>query len=297
MKLKRREFIKQSAVGLAAFGVAKTFPQRTSALASERPAIAAIQGESLPQMLVKGLEPFGGMSRFAHRGDKIVLLPNPQGTRPGVSTNAQLVGELVKLCLESGAAEAVVATIHSPGRWYATGIIEAVEKAGGKMHYPQSRKDWADISLPRGRRLKKTTIIRKAIENDLWINVPVFKQHDSSRVTGTLKNLMGFNSDNSSFHQGDEHLHQSIADLASFFAPGLLVVDAFTILAENGPFGPGRTVSPHQVVTATDMVAADAYCCRFLEISPEDVSHIRIAHQMGLGEKNLSGLTIVEARA
>jgi uncharacterized protein (DUF362 family) len=297
MKLKRREFIKQSAAGLAAFGAAKAILPHTAALAPERPAIAAIQGESLPRILARGLEPFGGMGHFVRKGDKVVLLPNPQGTRPGVSTSAQLVGELVKLCLDSGAAEAVVATIHSPGRWYATGIIEATEKAGGKMHYPQSRKDWADISLPKGRRLKKATIIRRAIENDLWINVPVFKQHDSARVTGTLKNLMGFNSDNNSFHQGDEYLHQSIADLASFFGPRLLVVDAFTILAENGPFGPGRTVSPHQVITATDMVAADAYCCRFLEISPEDVSHIRIAHQMGLGDKNLSGLTIVEARA
>jgi uncharacterized protein (DUF362 family) len=297
MKLKRRDFIKQSAAGLAALGAAKPFALRSAAPLPEKPVIAAIQGESLPRMLARALDPFGGMSQFVRRGDKVVLLPNPQGTRPGVSTNAQLVGELVKLCLDSGAAEAVVATIHSPGRWYATGIIEAVEKAGGKMHYPQSRKDWADISLSEGRRLKKATIIRRAIENDVWINMPVFKQHDSTRVTGTLKNLMGFNSDNSSFHQGDEHLHQSIADLASVFSPKLLVVDAITILVENGPFGPGRTVSPHRVVTATNMVAADAYCCRFLEVGPEDVNHILFAHQMGLGKMSLQGLPIVEARA
>jgi uncharacterized protein (DUF362 family) len=297
MKLKRRDFIRQSAVGLAAFGTAKAFPLHAAALPPEKPVIAAIQGESLPRMLARALEPFGGIGQFVRRGDKVVLLPNPQGTRSGVSTSAQLVGELVKLCLDSGAAEAVVATIHSPGRWYATGIIEAVEKAGGKMHYPQSRKDWADISLPKGRRLKKATIIRRAMENDVWINMPVFKQHDSTRVTGTLKNLMGFNSDNNSFHQGDEHLHQSIADLASVFTPNLLVVDAITILAENGPFGPGRTVSPHRVVTATDMVAADAYCCRFLEVSPEDVNHILFAHQMGLGKMSLQGLPIVEAQA
>jgi uncharacterized protein (DUF362 family) len=297
MKLKRRDFIKQSAAGLAALGAAKPFALRSAAPLPEKPVIAAIQGESLPRMLARALDPFGGMSQFVRRGDKVVLLPNPQGTRPGVSTNAQLVGELVKLCLDSGAAEAVVATIHSPGRWYATGIIEAVEKAGGKMHYPQSRKDWADISLSEGRRLKKATIIRRAIENDVWINMPVFKQHDSTRVTGTLKNLMGFNSDNSSFHQGDEHLHQSIADLASVFSPKLLVVDAITILVENGPFGPGRTVSPHRVVTATNMVAADAYCCRFLEVGPEDVNHILFAHQMGLGKMTLQGLPIVEARA
>ncbi len=297
MKLDRREFIKRAAAGVAALGAAGSYPVRSAAPSQEKPVIAAIQGESLPRMLVRAFESFGGISQFVRRGDKVVLLPNPQGTRPGVSTNSQLVGEMVKLCLDSGAAEAVVATIHNPGRWYATGIIEAVEKAGGKMHYPQSRKDWAEIALPKGRRLKKATIIRRAVENDIWINLPVFKQHDSARITGTLKNLMGFNSDNSSFHQGDAFLHQSIADLASAFSPRILIVDAITILTENGPFGPGRTVSPRQIIAATDMVAADAYCCRFLDIRPEDVNHILFAHQMSLGTMSLAGLPIVEARA
>jgi uncharacterized protein (DUF362 family) len=296
MKMKRREFLGRSAAALAALGAAGAFPLRLSAQSEGKPDISVAQGKSLPEVLNRTLLPFGGIANFVHRGDKVVILPNPQGNRPGVSTSAPLIGELVKLCLEAGATEAVVASIHGPGRWFGSGIVKAVEDAGGKMHYPQSAKDWMEISLPLGRRLKKATIIRKSRENDVFINVPIVKQHDSTLITAGLKNLMGFNLDNQSFHQGDEHLHQSIADLATLFSPRLLVVDALTILTENGPFGPGRTISPQSIVAGTDMVTVDAYCCRFLDRKPEEVGHIRLAHQMGLGNKDLIGRKIVEAR-
>jgi len=296
MAIKRREFLGRSAAAIAALGAAEAFPLRLPAQEEAKPDISVAQGKSLPQVLGRTLLPFGGMANFVHRGDKVVILPNPQGNRPGVSTSAPLIGELVKLCLEAGAAEAVVASIHGPGRWFGTGIVKAVEDAGGKMHSPKSANDWMEISLPRGRRLKKATIIRKSRENDVFINVPIVKQHDSTLITAGLKNLMGFNLDNQSFHQGDEHLHQSIADLAILFSPRLLVVDALTILAENGPFGPGRTISPQSIVGGTDMVAIDAYCCRFLGCKPEEVGYIRLAHQLGLGNKDLSGRKIVEAR-
>jgi uncharacterized protein (DUF362 family) len=127
--------------------------------------------------------------------------------------------------------------------------------------------------------------------------VPIVKQHDSTMITAGMKNLMGFNLDNQSFHQGEEHIHQSIADLATLFSPRLLIVDALTILTENGPFGPGRTASPQSLVAGTDMVAVDAYCCRFLGLKPEEVGHINLAHAMGLGNKDLSSRKISESRS
>jgi uncharacterized protein (DUF362 family) len=296
MAMNRRDFLEKSAAALAALSTAHVFPLRVSAQADAKPDISVAQGRSIPRLLNRALAPFGGMANFVHRGDKVIILPNPQGNRPGVSTSAALVGEVVSLCLESGAAAVEVASIHSPGRWFGTGVVKAVEDAGGRMHYPQSAKDWMEIRLQGGRLLKRATIIRKSRENDVFINLPISKQHDSTMITAGLKNLMGFNLENQSFHQGEEHIHQSIADLATLFSPRLLVVDAFTILAENGPFGPGRTISPQCVVAGTDTVAMDAYCCRFLGLNPDDVGHINRAHQMGLGNNKISGLKIVEAR-
>jgi uncharacterized protein (DUF362 family) len=295
MTMKRREFLEKSAAILAAVGTGRALTP-DSGFEEANPAIAAVQGKSVPQTLDAALNALGGLKAFVKRGDKVVLLPNPQGTRPGVSTNPELVGALISRCLEAGAAEAVVASCHGEGRWYSTGIIEAVEKAGGKMLYPRSDSDWTEVPVPRGQRLKKATIIRRALENDVLINVPIVKQHGSTGITCTMKNLMGFNSDNGSWHRSDDYLDHAIADLASLIEPKLCVVDAITILTENGPFGPGRTVSPRYVAAGTNMVSVDAYCCRFLDLDPKEAAHIRIASEMGLGSLDVSRLKIAESK-
>jgi uncharacterized protein (DUF362 family) len=46
------------------------------------------------------------------------------------------------------------------------------------------------------------------------------------------------------------------------------------------------------VIAAKDWVAADAYATRLFGKTPADVPYIRAAHQMGLGENDLSQLTI-----
>ncbi len=296
MKIRRREFIEKSGLAIAALGASSAFAGLLPKQEEATPDISIARNDSLPRLLERALSPWNGMKNFVHRGDKVVILPNPQGNRPGVSTSAALVGHAVRLCLEAGAAEVTVASIHSPGRWFGTGVVQAVEENGGKMHYPQSGKDWMEIRLTAGIRLKKATIIRKSKENDVFINMPIVKQHDSTRMTAGLKNLMGFNLDNQSFHQGEEYIHQAIADLATLFSPRLIIIDAFTILTENGPFGPGRTISPQSVVVGTDIVALDAYSCRFLGLDPDEVGHIGRAHQLGLGRKDVSALRIVEAR-
>ncbi len=295
MTMKRRDFLHGSAAVLAAMSAGRAFAL-DSVFPDETPAIAAVQGKSVPQVLDAALNALGGIKAFVRRGDKVVLLPNPQGSRPGVSTNAELLGALVGRCLEAGAAEAVVASAHGAGRWYSTGIIEAVEKAGGKMLYPRSDGDWVEAPVPQGKTLKRATIIRRALENDVLINVPIVKQHDSTRVTCAMKNQMGFNADNGSWHRSDSYLDHAIAELASLVKPKLCVVDAITILTENGPFGPGRTISPRQVVAGTNMVSVDAYCCRFIDLDPKESAHIRIAAEMGLGEIDVSRLRVAESK-
>ncbi len=280
----RRGFLKASAAlagGWAAGGA--LFPPRAAA-APGPPDIAVATGESAEANVARALEALGGMGRFVRRGAKVVVLPNPQGNRPGISTSAGVISAVVRSCLDAGAAEVVVASVHSDGRWYSSGILDVIKSSGAVLHYPRDRGDWLDATVSDARALKKALIVRKAVETDVLIDVPVFKQHDAARVTGCLKNLMGFNQDNNGFHRGDDaYLHRAIAELASLFKPSLCVVDAMTILAENGPFGPGRLLKPRQVAAGTDPVALDAWGCGLLGVRPVDVPHIVWAAERGLG--------------
>ena len=108
---------------------------------------------------------------------------------------------------------------------------------------------------------------------------------------------MGTNYDDPFFHQGDFYLHQAIVDLASVFSPALCLVDATTILTQGGPFGPGRVIHPKKVYAGKDMVGLDALCCGMLGVKPQEVLHIKLAHESGLGKMDLEGRVIRKTAA
>ena len=280
----RREFLRSSALVVGGLAGSLYLPEHGYSAASKGKEIAVVEGQNPPGQVRAAIDQLGGIGKFVRKQDQVVLLPNPQGRTPGASTNPDIVAEVVRLCLGAGAATVTVSSCHGPGRWSPTRVIERVEKAGGRMKYPDAAKDWITVKVPNGRARKELTIVRDALENDVLINLPVFKQHESTGVTGTLKNLMGFNSDSTSFHQGQTYLHQAIVDLASIIPPHLCIVDATTILTENGPFGPGRVAHPKKVFAGTDRVALDSLCCELLKVNPQEVLHIRLAHESGLGK-------------
>ncbi len=281
----RREFLKKAALLAGGIGGNWLRPGEMEA-SGEKTEMAIVEGKDPAGQVREAVRLLGGMERFVRRGDRVVILPNPQGVGRGVTTNPDMAAETVRLCLAAGASSVSVASCHEKGRWRGTGIIEKVEASGGRMKYPDSDSAWVKIVIPKARVRKEVVVIRDGLEADVLINMPIFKQHNYTRITGCLKNLMGMNSDNPSFHQGDLYLNQAIVDLASIFSPALCLVDATTILTQGGPFGPGRVIHPNKVYAGTDMVGLDALCCSLLQTDPREVLHIGLAHEAGLGNMN-----------
>jgi len=293
--MQRREFLKKLAMLAGVMSGGNLLPMGGKA-AEQEFAIAVVEGTNPSGQVREAIRILGGIERFVSRGDRVILLPNPQGIGRGVTTNPDIVAEVVRLCLMAGASSVSVASCHGKDRWLGTGIIEKVEASGGRMKYPDSNRDWVTIRVPKPRVRKEVTVIRGAMEADRLINMPIFKQHNYTRVTGCIKNLMGTNDDNWGFHKGDIYLHQAIVDLASIFSPALCLVDATTILTERGPFGPGRVIHPNRVYAGKDMVALDALCCSLLGVKPLEVLHIQLAHESGMGQMNFKEGSIKHLR-
>src|SRR5512139_1391043 len=293
--IERREFLKKIAMLTGIVGGSALLPARGKA-AEQEIGIAVVEGKDPAGQVREAIRLLGGIQGFVRRGNRVVLLPNPQGTGRGVTTNPDMVAETIRLCLGAGASSVTVSSCHGQEDWRGTGVIEKVEASGGRMKYPDSDRDWATITIPKARARKEVKVIRDALQADVLINMPIFKQHNYTRVTGCLKNLMGTNDDNWSFHQGDLYLHQAIVDLASVFSPALCLVDATTILTQGGPFGPGRVTHPKKVYAGKDMVGLDALCCDLLNVSPREVLHIQLAHESGMGRMNPAAGTIKHLR-
>ncbi len=205
--IERREFLKIALLA-GVMGGGALLPASGKA-ADQEIGIAVVEGENPKVQVQEAIRLLGGIQRFVRRGDRVVLLPNPQGTGRGVTTNPDMVAETVRLCLAAGASSVSVSSCHGQEDWRGTGIIEKVEGSGGRMKYPESDRDWTTIRISNARVRKEVKVIRDALQADVLINMPIFKQHNYTRVTGCLKNLMGTNDDNWSFHKGDLYLHPS----------------------------------------------------------------------------------------
>ena len=116
-----------------------------------------------------------------------------------------------------------------------------------------------------------------------------------------MKGMMGLIKDRMSFHSR-YNLHEAIVDMVTVFKPHLVVIDGTHILSSGGPGGPGKVIPLNLVVASTDMVAADAqmvalgtwYGKKFV---PDQVRHIRIAAERGLGRMDIDKLKVQNVKS
>ena len=320
----RRDFLRFALAGVGALLAAKfisacSVPQTTPAVlqdAAPVPTIPPVEETGIPTtkypdlVVVRGGEPeelareavdlLGGMKRFVKKGDNVIIKPNigpaMRTYEYAATTNPWLVAAVVRMCLEAGAGRVRVMDKPFSGTaesgFINSGIREQVEKAGGEIEL-MSRFKFVSTDIPQGKDVKKWDIYEDILKADVLINMPIAKQHGSSRLTLGMKNLMGTINSAQMFHI---NLHQRIADLASRVRPALTIVDAIRILTANGPTGGNLSdvKKLDTVIAGSDIVAVDSYATSLFGLKPADVPHIGIAASMGLGSSDLSKLDIKE---
>ncbi len=252
-----------------------------------------------PEALVRqALAALGGMSAFVASGSSVVIKPNIcvayHTYEYAATTNPWVVGTLVKMCFEAGAASVKVMDHPFGGTdteaYKISGIKEQVEAAGGEMvrmisyHYIETK-------IPAAVFLTSSKIYDEILNAEVLINVPIAKQHSSSGLTLGMKNMMGAVWIRETLHN---RLHQSIADLNTLLKPQLTVLDAVRILTGNGPTG-GSLSDVQQkdtVIASRDVVAVDSLATSLFGMKPEDLDYIRFATKMGIGRSDLQNLNI-----
>jgi uncharacterized protein (DUF362 family) len=279
---------------------APTEPLPTPSKSPVIPPDLVVTSAGEPEELVRrAIEALGGMQKFVPSGANVIVKPNIcvdyRTYEYAATTNPWVVGTLVKLCFEAGAASVKVMDFPFNGTqqqaYKMSGIKEQVEAAGGEMAYLLSYL-FVETSIPNAVTLKKTAVYDDILKADVLINVPIAKQHSSSaRLTLGMKNLMGVVLDRGALHTD---LGQCIADLNSLVRPQLTVIDAVRILTAYGPTGGSLSYVKQldTVIASPDVVAADSFAASLFGMKPEDLPYIVAGTAMGLGRSDLENLKI-----
>lgn len=301
--MKRREFFKTSlGAGLAA-GAAMSFGGYeklwSSSPASPKYDMVAVMGGQPEAMFDLGIQELGGIEAFVKKGQKVLVKPNiGWDVVPDLAanTNPGLIKRIIEHCFKAGAKEVYVFD-HTCDNWVNTyknsGIERAAKAAGAKVVPAHTESYYQKIEIPGGVKLRQAKVHEILLDTDVFINVPILKDHNSTRMTACLKNNMGLVWDRGYWHSNN--LHQCIADYALYEKkPALNVVDCYNVMVKHGPQGVSKedVVQMKSQILSADWVAADAASAKMLGIAPEKIDYIPIAHKMGIGNMNLDSLNI-----
>jgi len=246
----------------------------------------------------KALDAYGGLTGLIRQGDKVLIKPNFTFARTpaqGAANHPDVLARIALRCREAGASEVVLVdhTIDSGALCLQkSGIKAGLGAAGFTALCINDKGDFEECDVP-GTVLKSTQIAKRLADADVFINAPVIKSHGNTLMTAGMKNLMGLIWDRQRPFHDPGPLDDCIVDLAGLLKPDLVIADAYRVLKTNGPGGPGDVIEPHEVIVSDDTVAADAYAATLLGLKPEEVGHIRLAAEAGLGKMDLLGLTRV----
>lgn len=309
----RRDFIYRG-TGMIAGGILLNFAPLSLFGRSGLPDLCKVKSTDYFAATLRAVHELGGINKFVPRGATVGFLINSAFEEPGTYPHPDIALAMLFLCWEAGAGEIAMLQPVSKDYWrrsdkyskhrFITDELVQVEK----NEFPAvfNEKDFTVLETINGAvSLKNIEIIRKISEVDVFINIPIMKHHATTILTGALKNMMGLTTrkTNVTFHLGSgvrndpEYLAQCIADLNLIRKPDLIVADAIEFITGNGPSGPGPLKRLDLVVAATDPVAIDAFGATCLDAYPDDILTVKSAYDLGLGEMDLSKLSILEIQA
>jgi uncharacterized protein (DUF362 family) len=299
MKITRRVFIGGSVAVVAGLRHREAF-----AAAAPAPDLVEVSGTDAKAMVAAAIEALGGIGKFVHAGDYVVIKPNAGFANPavwGTTTSPDVVVAVAKLCLDAKAKQVLILEFPQAKaekcleRCGLTAALAAVPAIKVKVLAAGSG-EFQKVDVKDGVSLKSVEVAKALLSADVFINLPAAKAHNQTGVSFGLKNHMGLIQDRTAFHTTLE-LNQAVADLHRVIKPQLTILDAARALLTNGPAGPGETATPNKLVAGRSVVSVDAYgltLARFNQkvMTPADAKHIELAGKAGLGVIDVEKLNV-----
>jgi len=147
---------------------------------------------------------------------------------------------------------------------------------------------------------KEISTIVKIMENReaiTYINIPKLKTHSMAGVTLGMKNQWGYPQHADRGKDHNFNLHSKLVDLYEIIKPDITIIDGLegTIHGHYPPTAwEDRLVKQFNIlIGGRDTLAVDIVGARIFGLTLEEIPHLRIAYERGLGEGDLKKITVI----
>jgi uncharacterized protein (DUF362 family) len=277
-------------------------PSKGQFLVSRVPA-----GKNLLASIETAVNLVGGFRSVIKPGDVVTIKPNMNTADPyPASSDPHFIKALGEAVLDAGAGKLRIiesSMTRKTTRKVAEeiGLTAVAEKLGAELIFLDEHP-WIKQDIPRGKYLKRAAIGEAALEPSKLILAPCLKTHRFARFTASMKLLLGLMKPQYRIRAHLHGLQYKLVDLASFFHPALIVMDARKCFVTGGPMS-GQVESPNVILASKDMVAIDVEGVKIiqsynapnlLDVPVWELPQVKHAVALGLGAKSDADIELVQ---
>ncbi len=251
---------------------------------------ASYDEAAVASALIELLAPLGGIGAYVKPGDRVLLKPNLLTAKPpeaAVTTHPALVTAVCRLVRNAGGIPSVgdcsgVILVGAETIWENTGIKAAAEAAGAGMVSLESGGYTIKAGIP---------VSSAALGYDLIINLPKFKTHCLTGISGAVKNLFGlvpgmYKTRLHAENPGRREFAEMLLKIYGTFVPALNIMDGITGMEGDGPSA-GNPCYVGMLLASDEAIALDTVMSSLMGIVPGRVVLLELAAEQGLPGANL----------
>ena len=264
----------------------------------------------LTAAIKKCVDLIGGFEKFIAGGKKILLKPNllsPSSPDFAVTTHPVFIESIIDIILKLTGDPSNIVIADSPGAVLPhtqETLLKTYEVCG--LNYLQHKSGinlnmdtgFETVAYRDGKVLKTLEIIKPVLDADLIINLPKFKTHSLTMVTGAVKNMYGIihGRTKTLLHtkfMEIEKFNDMLIDIYSYKRPAINVIDGIMGMEGEGPGSSGTPRKTGFVIAGTNGIAIDNIMGKIMGIKDGNLPLINCAEKRGIDGWNTADIEVL----
>lgn len=255
------------------------------------------QAQKLEQALREAIGLLGGITNFIKPGSRVLVKPNLLMSKEpeyAITTHPLVVRGVIHILKEINCK---IVVGDGPSVWgqQAENVDEVYNITGIRG---VCRDEDVELINFNKRRMRNKFPLAAALDDcDYLINLPKFKTHEFTLITGAIKNLFGLvcGTYKTELHKNyflPAEFAKILVDIYQEVLPALTIIDGILAMEGDGPATSGKTRQLNLLLAGSDCVAIDAVMAKIMGITDQEVLTTKEAARRGLGESRLEQIKI-----